>query len=303
MPTTETHAARRAPQPAPARREGLRTVASVSEKLLRAAQIVFAKGTVSRRQPPVVRNLAEYESPDFVYDTTSLEAVQRRMEAVRPDARGMRYVHSPEVVLFYVERDLAIPYDEFVSRVDISKVGLMFRDVLGITTRVVKRDEHGRSLLQLERIAALAQPNYSAFMGKDELDVYKLEKMDYSHDEQRNWMRTVHSPNRSALCDDGYLAFVRTATGTTRITFLACQHFPMPRLMVLTGVARWAWLKNRLTESAYRRFFDETMDNIVAGYEGRDFRIGRGPRPGTSTATVPAQRRPAPSLEGALPRD
>ena len=64
-----------------------------------------------------------------------------------------------------------------------------------------------------ERIAAIAQPNYTAFMGKDELDVYKLEHMEYGPDEQRNWMRTVHSPNGSAVCDDGYLAFVRGPEG------------------------------------------------------------------------------------------
>jgi len=254
--------------------DGVRLNAAKSGALLRAVQIVFAKATVSRRQPPVLRDLAEYQSADFHYDTTSLENVKKLLDTVRPNAQGMRWIHKPDVEYFYVERDLDAPYDEFVSRVDISKVGLMFRDVLGITTQVVNRDEAGRTVLQLERIAALAQPNYSAFLGKDELDVYKLERMDYSADEQRNWMRTVHSPNASAVCDDGYLSFVRV-NGGTRITFLACQHFPIPRLMELAHLDRWTWLKNVLTESAYRRFFNATMDNIQAGYEGRDFRIGR----------------------------
>jgi hypothetical protein len=55
------------------------------------------------------------------------------------------------------------------------------------------------------RVVALPQPNYTAFFGKDELDVYKLEKIDYDDNEQRVWMVTVHSPNGSAVCDDGYL--------------------------------------------------------------------------------------------------
>jgi hypothetical protein len=271
MTTTETSRPATAP---PARTAGTLRSDVAPRTLARAAQIVFAKATVSRKQPAVLRDLAEYQSPDFRYDTTSLERAFRRIETVPPNSRGMRWVHSRDAVLFYAERDLDYPYDEFVSRVDISKVGLMFRDVLGITTKVVTRDDAGRTTLQLERIAALTQPNYSAFLGKDELDVYKLERMDYSPDEQRNWMRTVHSPNRSAICDDGYLAFVRVEGGT-RVTFFACQHFPYPRLMAMARMDRWTWLKKVLTETTYRRFFDATMDNIQAGYEGREFGIGR----------------------------
>jgi len=207
--------------------------------------------------------------------------VGTRLEAVRPDAHGNRWIHGPKEVLYYAERDVDARYEDFVSRVDIARVGLMFRDVLGITTEVLRRDEHGRTTLQLERIAALAQPNYTAFLGKKELDVYKLESLEYSSDHQRNWMRTVHSPNGSALCDDGYLGFVRRADGGTRITFLACQHFPIPRLMELAGVDKVPWMKNLLTEVAYRLFFGVTVKNIVAAYEGTEYRIGRpSPRGG-----------------------
>ena len=45
--------------------------------------------------------------------------------------------------------------------------------------------------------------------------------------------------------------------------------------MALARLDRWEWLKNVLTENAYRRFFNATMDNIQAGHDGRDFRIGR----------------------------
>jgi hypothetical protein len=263
-----------------------------STALFRAAQIVFAKATVARKQPPVLLDLAKYRSPDFRYDTTALEEVRHVLDDVPADARNMRWSHRSDAVLFYAERDLDAPYDEFVSRVDIARVGLMFRDVLGITTEVLSRNGAGRTLLQLERISALAQPNYTAFMGKEELDVYKLERMEYGPDEQRNWMRTVHSPNRSAACDDGYLGFVRRMDGGTRITFLACQDFPVPPLMTLLRMDRWPWLRKLLTEMAYRRFFNVTVDNIWAGYEGREFRIGRAPR--RAAVAVPA------TSEGAL---
>lgn len=278
-PTTPAPAA--APRPSgaltsPARR---RLMPGGIKGVGRAAQIVLAKPTVRRKQPPVTLDLSEYAAPGYVYDTNSLARIQRLMQALPADARGMRWIHEGESVLFYVEHDLEIPYDEFVSRVDIAHVGLLFRDVLGITTDVLARDEQGRSTLQMERIAALAQPNYTAFMGKDELDVYKLERLDYGPDEQRNWMRTVHSPNGSAVCDDGYLAFGRHDGGRrTQIRFLACQQFPIPPVMALLRMDRWRWLRRVLTQSAYRRFYGQTMDNLQAVYEGRDHRVGRSPR-------------------------
>lgn len=287
---------------APARAADARVPVTTPGALLRAAQIVLAKATVTRRRPPIVGDLSELSSPDFVYDTSELEAVWRRVRHVPADANRMRFVHEPQPdrpTLFYVERDLPFDYDDFVSRVDIARVGLMFRDVLGITTEVLRRDEQGRTTLQLERIAALTQPNYTAFLGKDELDVYKLEQLTYEPDSQRNWMRTVHSPNLSALCDDGFLGFERNPDGTARLVFLACQHFPMPRVMVLTRADRWGWLRRRLTEMAYRRFFGETLDNIVAAYEGRDFRVGRRSSEPNPPRLSPS---PAPELVGGAGR-
>ena len=183
--------------------------------MLRAAQITLAKPTLSRKRLPIKLDLSKYRSPDFTYDTTSGQEVERLLQAVPLNSEGMRWVHQPDGVLFYAIRFVDIPYDEFVERVDISRVGDCFRDVLGINTQVLHRDEAGRPLLQVERIAALAQPNYTAFLGKDELDVYKLEWMEYGADEQRNWMRTVCSPNASTTADDGYLAFSRVPNRPT----------------------------------------------------------------------------------------
>jgi hypothetical protein len=242
----------------------------------RAAQITLAKSTVSRKRLPIRLDLTELRSPDFRYDTASAEKVQLQLEEVPLNEEGMRWIHEPDAVLFYGVRTLDVPYDEFVARVDISRVGDCFRDVLGITTTVLSRNAAGRPLLQVERIAALAQPNYTAFYGKDELDVYKLEWMEYGPDEQRNWMRTIYSPNSSTSTDDGYLAFCRIpGENRTRIVFVARQSFPRPRLLVLIRLDRWTWLRTVLTEDGYRRFWNDTMKNIVARYEGRQIGVGR----------------------------
>ena len=81
MPTTETSTVAEALRPVQAAPDSHATPTT----LRRAAQIFFAKKTVSRKQPPVLRDLAEYEATDFVYDTTSLARVQRLIDAVPAD--------------------------------------------------------------------------------------------------------------------------------------------------------------------------------------------------------------------------
>ncbi len=248
--------------------------------MLRAAQIMLAKGTLTRKKLPVRLDLDPYRSPEFQYDTTSGEQVHKRLLEVPLTSNGLRWIHDVDkAVLFYAVHYVPVPYEEFVETVDISRVGDCFRDVLGINTEVVRRDAAGRPLLQIERIAALAQPNYTAFLGKDELDVYKLENIEYREHEQHNWMRTVCSPNGSTWADDGYLAFQSVDNGAaTRIEFVARQAFPRPRLMTMLALDRWQWFVVTITEAAYRRFWKETLGNILLRYQGKPIGVGRPSR-------------------------
>lgn len=249
------------------------------KQYLRAAQIMLAKPTLSRKRLPVKLDLEPYRSPDFVYDKSSGEAVHKLLLDVPLNKDGVRFIHEESGVLFYGVRYVDVPYDEFVAKVDVARVGDAFRDVLGINTQVLHRDAQGRSTLQVERIAALAQPNYSAFLGKDELDVYKLEHMEYGEDEVRNWMRTVCSPNASTQADDGFLAFQRMPGGKqTRIEFVARQTFPRPRIMTATRIDRSEWFVTTVTEAAYMKFWNTTVANIMARYEGQEIGIGRPSR-------------------------
>jgi hypothetical protein len=244
-------------------------------QLARAARIMFDKRSIVPKKLPMKLDLARYRSPDFRYDTSSAQDVLRHLQGVPLNREGMRWIHLGDHQMFYGVVDLDVPFDEFVRRVDVSRVGDCFRDVLGITTEVLQRDSSGRPLCQVERISALAQPNYSAFLGKDELDTYKLEWIEYTPDEVRNWMRTVCSPNGSTRKDDGYMSFIRLPEGTgTRIEFVAHQSFPMPRITVLLGLEYLPPYKRFLAECAYRRFWRETVRNILARYEGRRFGIG-----------------------------
>ena len=247
-----------------------------AELLAWATQIMLAKRTVSRLEPAFSIDLGQYGPADFESCIPSLEAVERRLLRVPADSRGMRWVHLADEVLFYGARTFDVPYEDFVSKVDIGHVGQFYRDSIGVTTVVVDRDGLGRTRHQGVRVVALPQPNYAAFMGKDELDVYKLETIDYNQDEQRVWMLTVHSPNGSAVCDDGYMSFSRSPDGTgTVVAFLACQNFPIPPLMGLLRLDRWKWFKKLVTEDAYRRFCNAMWRNINDCYHGRDFHVGR----------------------------
>jgi hypothetical protein len=256
--------------------------------LARAFQVTFAKRTVSRLAPAFEVDLDGFAASDFEEIIPALRDVERRLRAVPSDARGMRWIHLPTTVLFLGERRLDLPYDEFVARVDIGHVGQFYRDAIGVTTVVVDTDERGRTRHQGVRVVALPQPNYAAFMLKEELDVYKLETVDHHEDQQRVWMVTVHSPNGSAVCDDGSMSFARSADGQgTVVTFLACQNFPVPPLMALLRMDRWRWFKRVVTESAYRRFFEVMIGNIERCYRGEEFLVGRPA--GTTPVEEPAR--------------
>ncbi|WP_306521535.1 hypothetical protein [Rheinheimera sp.] len=246
-------------------------------QLKRAMQIMFAKNTLPRKKLPIRLDLTEFRSADFQYDRSSTQQVADRLKPLPLSGDGMKWIYHYDgelCVQFYGVRHVDINYDDLVRKIEISRVGDCFRDVIGINTEVLKRDGLGRPVLQIERIAALAQPAYSAFLGKDELDVYKLEFQEYHQDQVINWMRTVCSPNASTVADDSYLSLSRLPDGKTKIEFVALQQFPLPRIMVFLGFSRWKWFRELLTRFAYKAFWYTTSDNILARYYGKDFEIG-----------------------------
>jgi hypothetical protein len=251
-----------------------------------ALQLLLAKRSVTRVVPDFTVDLDGRPTADFEDVVPSLLEVERRLLEVPADRQGMRWIHELDLVLFHAERTFDVPFEEFVERVDIGHVGQFYRDALGVTTRVVDRDAQGRTRHQGVHVIALPQPNYAALMGKEELDVYKLETIERDVDRQRVWMVTVHSPNGSAVRDDGAMTFRRSPDGTgTVAAFLAAQSFPVPPLMRALRVDRWRWFMTVVTESAYRRFCSAMWRNIADCQRGRAFAVGR---PVPVAAAVPA---------------
>lgn len=265
-------------------------------RLLRSAQIMLAKRTVSRKRLPILLSLDEYRHPAFRYDTCAAAEMLRALQDEPLNSRNLRMIQQGREVLFHAVHHVDVPFVEFVERVDISRVGDCFRDVLGITTQVLQRNDAGRPTLQVERVAALAQPNYAAFLGKDELDVYRLEHVEYGPDEQRMWMLTLCSPNASTRGGSGYLSFLSESGGLqTRIEFLVRESVVAPRLLVLLLVDRSDWFRKVMAKGVYRRYWNGTVTSILARYEGREIGIGR---PGRGRGS--GHRRLFPLVAGAI---
>ncbi|MCG7537523.1 hypothetical protein [Pseudoalteromonas sp. OOF1S-7] len=250
-------------------------LAQVLVNISKAPQIFFAKNTVRRKAYSFDVDLSQYSLSDYEQIIDVLRQVEAEVLSTPGNRDRMHWVHFKDTTYFYGEQEFKLPFDEFVEKVDIAHAGDFYRDSVGLVTQIVKRDTKGRPTYQGARIVALPQPNYAAFMGKGNLDVYKLEKVEYGQNEHRVWMKTVHSPNGSAACDDGYLLFKRTPENYVKVAFLACQSFPVPPLMAALFLDRWKWFKDTLTEAAYRGFCNRMMKNIIACYEGKSYKVGK----------------------------
>jgi hypothetical protein len=258
---------------------GVRAALEAAEASAQAWAIVFAKSRVLRRDVPLGFEPDDYAPADYdaVADYMAPYEAQAAEAPVTPS--GLRWRYAGESVLFQMDRVLNAPYDDLVARVDIAAAIRIMNDYIGGSSVVVSRDEQGRVLRQAERNVYLPQPNWLAFSGGSFIDVCKLEVIAYADDWRRIAWRTVHSPNGSAVHDDGTVTFERVGAGQTRVIVRGLQQFTLPPFW--TAAEPWLApaVKDAMVEESYRRFFTSTLDNVEACYEGREFRTGRDREP------------------------
>lgn len=253
---------------------------SILDNMSKAPRILFAKHTVVRLHAPIELDPQQFTADDYSKIVPEMRRAEASLLAKPASADGLRWIHRGPLSYFHGTRVLDHDFEELVRRVDIADAGAFYRDSISLEELVVERDALERPTRQLVRIVALPQPNYSGLFGKGNLDIYKLERIDYTDTSCTIWMWTAHSPNGSAICDDGYLRFSEgEREGTTTVSFLACQEFPYPAVMEWLQMHRWGWMRRLLTESAYRRFFDRMVGNIEDAFLGRDFAVGVEPDP------------------------
>ena len=239
------------------------------------------KDRVDRRVVPLGFDPGAYPDADFDGLPGHLAAADAVVDALPPpaDEEGLRWCIVDGATVFEVSRVVAAAFDAWVERVDVAEGISLMADYIG--GRRVPVGEDPARQRQAERNLYLPQPNYVAAWGGEPIDVCKIELVERGPDRHRLLWRTVHSPNGSAVHDDGTLTFERVALPDgdprTRVTIRGRQLFTLPTVLDAADLPSLPELHGPLLEEAYRRFFTSTFDNLEACFEGREFRIGRPP--------------------------
>jgi uncharacterized protein (DUF362 family) len=254
---------------------GLNYLLASASQGVEAASILFDKDRLRWKERPLGLDLALYRVSDFEDVVAYIQPLEDLILRLPPDGQGLRWRYLDRSVLFEHSRVIPVPYEDFVSRVDISKSIRFMNDYIGGTCVPVRRDEAGRVVHQAERNIYLPQPNHLALSGGRMIDVAKLELVSYGDGEQKIFWRTLKSDNDSALFDDGIVTFSRTGEDQTRVRIMGRQQFRLPFLWESVHLDLNPPVKDYLVVQAYTSFLAQTMANFEAAYEGREFRVGR----------------------------
>jgi uncharacterized protein (DUF362 family) len=243
--------------------------------LVQAQNTLFSKDKLKRRTAPLLIDPMAFQ--DEAYDGIEQQiAPYRQLLRDLPVSRhGVRWRHVNGAIIFSCSHVFAIDYGAFVKRVEISRAIQYMNDYVGGSTVTVQSDRAGRIVRQAERNLYLQQPNWMVLFGAEVIDVEKLQSIAYQKDRQTIHWRTVSSPNASALIDDGSVSFSRTTEGQTRVEVFAHQHFALPLALQVFDINLAPSIRDPIIDGAYAQFFEGTMSNLQAAYDGREFRIGR----------------------------
>jgi uncharacterized protein (DUF362 family) len=239
-----------------------------------AWRVLYDKDTIQRLQVPLALDLDRLTADDYEAIRAELEGVEAMLAGAPAATESLRWRKVGGATVFGFERELAIPFDTFVARVDVARTIQFMNDYIGGVVVPTARDAAGRVIRQAERNLYLPQPNYLALYGGKMIDVTKLEVCDYAGDLHRMVWKTVHSENASAEHDDGIVTFARSERGT-RVRIVGRQRFVLPEFWQRVDLDRWPDLKASLVTHAYETFFARTCANFEALVEGRDIRIGQ----------------------------
>ena len=242
---------------------------------LEAYQTLYDKEKLRWKEVPLNLDLAAYSLDDYEAVTGYLEPLADLIRLTPADPNGLRWRYLDGSVLFEFARQIPVPYDDFVDRVDISSAIQVMNDYIGGRVVPVAQDENGRVTHQAERNLYLPQPNYVVLYNGKIIDVTKLEYIQYNEQNQKIFWKTMKSENASAEFDDGIVTFERTPNGETRVQVMGRQLFSLPLFFQVFSLDYNPPLKGFLTAQAYTTFFSQPMANFDARYDGREVRIGR----------------------------
>lgn len=258
---------------------------------LRAYQVVYDKDGIRRTEAPLGFDPQAFGDADYAAIRPQLDRLATLLRDTATAAEPLRWREIDGATIFRFERELPIPFDDFVATVDVSRTIQYMYDYIGGVVVPTARDEAGRTLRQAERNLYLPQPNYLVLYGGQPIDVSKIEICDYAPTRHRMYWKTIKSENGSASYDDGVVSFLRSERGT-RVRILGKQQFTLPPFWQAVNLDLFPALKRTLVDHAYRTFFERTIANLEALVEGRDIRLGRpwyAPRDCFDTEPLPAE--------------
>lgn len=243
---------------------------------LNAMQTLLWKDRLMYQAAPLNIDPHQFCEQDYLAIASYLNPLQQSIQHLPCDHNGLRWsFHHDGSVLFEIERLIPVAFDDFICRVDISKSIQYMNDYIGGTLLPRQMDDRGRVLYQVERNLYLPQPNYLIFYRGKNIDVSKLEAMEYSVDYQQMVWKTVFSENDSASFDDGSVRFERSPNGETLVRIFGRQQFTLPLFWQWVNLDNYPVLKERLFTWTYTEFFSNTLANFEAVYQGRAVRIGK----------------------------
>jgi uncharacterized protein (DUF362 family) len=278
---------------------GLQYQLAAADETARAWTTLVAKDRLPRRDVPLGLDLARYQPADYQAVIGYLEPLWALVRATAADAHGLKHRRVGGSIVFEYTRLLAAPFARFVVRVPIERAVQMMNDYIGGRAVAVERDADGRVVRQAERSIFLPQPGFMVFYKGQPIDVGKLEIVERGAGRHRIWWRTVTTANGSADFDDGIVTFDDAGADGTRVTLVARQRFTLPPLWQAAELELNPEVRNAIELWAYRAYFDGTMNNYEACYEGRDHRIGR-PLVDDDGEPVEPTTDPLAALEGVL---
>jgi uncharacterized protein (DUF362 family) len=242
--------------------------------LVKAQHTLFSKERLRRRDAPLLIDPLAFSAADYEAVAAALAPCEALVAHLPPGRNGLRWRHVDGAVVFANEHVFPVAFEKWVRKVDIARGIAYMNDYIGGATVAVRRDARGRVVHQAERNLYLQQPNWMVLFGSEVIDVEKIQCIRRVPGRQTIHWRTVGSPNGSASADDGCVEFARTADGQTRVRILARQRFTLPLAFRAFDVDLAPGLRDPIIESAYTAFFEGTMSNLQAAFEGRDHRIG-----------------------------
>jgi hypothetical protein len=241
--------------------------------LTRVWRTLISRKEIRRKELPINVDRKKFAESDY----EALPAFMRPLEDViqtRPEKKASRYTFIDGSLVFHLHGDIDQPYDKFVAKVDICKAIHYMTDFIGGRTVQVKLDHEGRCIHQLERTVFLPQPNTGLLLGGDEIDVTKIEHIEYGRDHCKLIWRTIHSDNASAVYDDGTVTFRRNGE-RTRVEILVHQNFPLPVLVRWLRLEFTPALRRFIMIRAFRGFFEKTLATYRSVADGTYQQLGR----------------------------